>query len=80
MNKVRRREIADIVEGLERTRELIEGVMEQEREYMENMPENLQYGSQRWSVAEDAVYDLECACEAFDEIIGHLDSAKGDER
>lgn len=65
MNKVRRKALADLVEQFEVLKEELESLMEEEEEYRDNMPENLQ-GSERYEKADaacdnlsDAVYNLE---------------------
>lgn len=54
MNAERRKRIAKLVEGLESIQQEIEYIRDEEQEYMENIPENLQ-GSERYETAEEAV-------------------------
>lgn len=86
MNNNRRKRITDIVEKINELRQLLEDVSseveevrDEEQEYLDNIPENLQ-GSERHGVAETAVENLENAyslLEQFDcdELIGYLEEA-----
>ena len=75
MNKVRRKALADLVEQFEVLKEELESLMEEEEEYRDNMPENLQ-GSERYEKADatcdnlsDAVYNLEEAISSIQAVI-----------
>lgn len=54
MNKARRKELSRAVELLEEAQSIIESCRDEEEEYMDNMPENLQE-SEKYYVAEEAV-------------------------
>jgi len=71
MNKARRKQIEKIIEQLEVLREGIETVMEEEQEYFDNMPENLQ-GSERGEKSEECIGFLEYADENIQEGIDNL--------
>lgn len=84
MNNNRRKEISKIIEEvesavstakekLEELKTSIESVRDEEQEYMDNMPENLQ-GSERYGVAEQAVDNLDSAASSIDEIIEAMDT------
>lgn len=75
MNKQRRKDIDTIIQALEEIREQIQFVLEEEQEYLDNIPENLQ-NSERYETAETAVQELEEADGSIDNIIEHLESAK----
>ncbi|MBO5416771.1 MAG: hypothetical protein J6A83_09100 [Clostridia bacterium] len=77
MNKARRAEINRIIEAISALKEDIEAVLEEESEYMENMPENLQC-SEKHEVAEEACSQLEEAAEYIDSVIENLENAKGE--
>jgi len=73
MNKQRRKEIERIENRIEALRELVEEisvaiecVLDEERECLDNMPENLQC-SERYEKAENAVENLESAYEMVSE-------------
>ena len=54
MNKQRRKDIDTIIQSLEETREQIQTVLDEEQEYLDNIPENLK-NSERHETAETAV-------------------------
>ncbi len=79
MNKVRRKEIQRIIEKVEALSgdfeellEEIESVKNDEKEYRDNMPENLQ-SSERYETAESACEALENAYDTLDEAKDQLD-------
>ena len=47
MNKTRRKQIDDVIAGLQELQETVETIMNDEEEYRDNIPENLQ-GSERY--------------------------------
>jgi len=75
MNKQRRKDIDTIIQTLEEIREQIQFVLEEEQEYLDNIPENLQ-NSERYETAQTAVSELEEADGSIDDIIEHLENAK----
>ena len=89
MNKERRNKINKAIEEVNRLQEALEGlqqiveeIRDEEQDYLENIPENLQ-GSERYETAESAVESLENAVDWFDkvdidELISALEESKGD--
>lgn len=89
MNKERRKridkaieEVNQLQEVLEELHQIVEVIRDEEQEYLENIPENLQ-GSERYETAENAVESLENAVDWFDgvdidELISALEESKGD--
>ena len=75
MNKQRRKDIDTLIQALEEIREQIQFVLEEEQEYLDNIPENLQ-NSERYETAQTAVSELEEADGSIDDIIEHLENAK----
>lgn len=84
MNKNRRKEIKSIIEkieeivssacsGLEEVKEELECVRDDEQNYLDMIPENLQ-GSERHEIAEQAVDNLDNAVSAFEELIDSMDT------
>lgn len=67
MNKDRRKRIAEIIDTLNESLQRLEGVMEEEQDVYDNMPENLQ-GSQRYE-------DMEAAIDSLEEAKGSLEDA-----
>lgn len=53
---------------------MLESVKDEEEEYMENIPENLQ-SSERYEKAENAVDNLDSALDSLDEAISDIESA-----
>ena len=88
MNKERRKKIDAAIQKLESLREemaeaqeMIEEIKDEEQDYLDNMPENLQ-GSERYSTAEEAIMNLESAYDWFDGVdfdyaTSALEEAKG---
>lgn len=65
MNKERRKNIQGIADQLEELKGNLELLQEEEEEYRDNIPENLQ-GSERYERADEA-------CEALNEAVDNLD-------
>ena len=70
MNIPRRKELEAISELLSEARDRLETVKDEEEEYLNNIPENLQ-GGERYDKAEDAVYNLDTA---LDHLMDALDA------
>ena len=87
MNKVRRKMIDKVIEEvavlqntLEELQQRIEEIKEEEQDYLDNIPENLQ-SSDHYEKAENALNALEEAIDWFDcvdadELLSALDEAK----
>lgn len=74
MNKARRKELSRVVELLEEAQSIIESCRDEEQEYMDNMPENLQE-SEKYYAAEEAVNNMDEAYDKIDEVINSVESA-----
>lgn len=74
MNKVRRKELSKAVELLEEAQSIIESCRDEEQEYIDNMPENLQE-SEKYYAAEEAVNNMDEAYDKIDEVINSVESA-----
>lgn len=72
MNKVRRANIKETVDLIERVKSMLESILDEEQEYYDNIPENLQT-SQRAEDSEDAISNLEDAISNLEEAIGNLE-------
>lgn len=72
MNKVRRANIKETVDLIERVKSVLESILDEEQEYYDNIPENLQT-SQRVEDSEDAISNLEDAISNLEEAIGNLE-------
>lgn len=76
MNNERRKEIKALISDLENAQSKAEDLRDQEQEYLDNMPENMQDGA-RGEAAQEALSNLEYAADAFEEIVGYLNEAMG---
>jgi len=72
MNKARREMIRKVIEKLDDARLLLDEIREEEEEYRDNIPENLQ-GSERYEKADSAVYEMEDAVGALEEMVSNLE-------
>lgn len=70
MNKQRRGQLQDIIARLEIISEDLESLRDEEDDYRDNIPENLQ-GSEKYENSENASYSMD---EAIDNISSAVDS------
>ena len=77
MNKIRRKEIQRILDELYELRDAVDAVTDEEQEYLDNIPENLQSG-ERYEAAEEAVSQLGDALYGIDSALEALENATGD--
>ena len=75
MNKQRRTTLNQINDLIASVYEDLESCKDQEEEYRDNMPENLQ-GSERYEAADAAVDNMSSAVDALDEAISSIESAQ----
>ncbi len=75
MNNQRRNKLKKIIDILNDAMNMVEFVRDEEEEYMNNIPENLQ-GSERYSIAEEACNYLEDAISDIESAIENLDDAQ----
>lgn len=68
MNKFRRKALDALIERIDDIYSELDALADEERDYRDNMPENLQ-NSERYEAADNAVFSLEDA-------LDNLDSAK----
>lgn len=71
MNKLRRQRIRDVRREIESCKESLQKILDEEQDYFDNMPENLQ-GSMRGSGSEDAIDTMENCIEDLENIINEL--------
>ena len=74
MNKARRKAIADVIDLLYRAKEDLDLLREEEEEYRDNMPENLQ-NSERYEKADNAVSEMEDAVSSLEDMAMRLEEA-----
>lgn len=72
MNKERRKQIAAIVNRISGIASDLEMVKDDEDEYRDNMPENLQ-GSTRYDDSDEASNAMQCALDALEEVSSNLE-------
>lgn len=78
MNNARRKALTAVLNELADLRSRVEEVRSDEEDAFENLPENLQYGSERGEQMESAIARLDDALAAFDEIESALnDTVEG---
>lgn len=75
MNKSRRKQIDEVISGLQSLQGSVESIMGDEECYRDNIPENLQ-GSERYEAADNACDALQNAYDGIDEVISYLEEAK----
>ena len=71
MNNLRRKRIAKLVDVLSNVKEAFESIAENEEEYIDNIPENLQ-NSSRYEQAEEALDSLNYVVSSLDDAIETL--------
>lgn len=71
MNKLRKQKIRDVRKEIETCKDNLQKILDEERDYFDNMPENLQ-GSMRGSDSEDAIDTMENCIEELENIINEL--------
>lgn len=74
MNNARRKEINTLIAELEEIKSRIESVLEEEQEYLDNMPESFQYG-EKGEKAQSAIDALEYAVQSIEETCDNLNTA-----
>lgn len=76
MNKQRRKQLDVIIGAIRIIRDDLESIMNEEEEYRDNMPENLQ-GSEKYETADNACEALYEALDELDEAIISIEVAQG---
>jgi len=74
MNRPRRKELDALVERINLIREDLECVMNDEEEYRDNIPENLQE-SEKYTKSDEACDSLQAAIDQLEEAVSSIDSA-----
>ena len=71
MNKARRKELEELYDIIYEAKDRLEMLHDEEEEYRDNIPENLQ-GSERYERAEEAVDALDSAMSSLEEALNSL--------
>lgn len=74
MNNTRRKALREISSQLEELKAVLQELVDEEEEYRDNIPENLQ-SSERYEKADYACDRLNDAIYSFDDIISNIDEA-----
>jgi len=74
MNKLRRKSLQEIIDKMQEIRSGLETHYDEEREYRDNIPENLQ-DSERYEISDNAVDALDAAMSDLDSAIENIESA-----
>ena len=75
MNKTRRKELEELYDTIYEAKDRLEMLHDEEEEYRDNIPENLQ-GSERYERAEEAVDALDSAMSSLEEALNYIETAK----
>ena len=75
MNAERRKRINKVIEEIENLKSELEGIQEEEEDYRDNMPENLQ-GSERYERADANCENLYEAISNLEESASYLEEAQ----
>lgn len=75
MNKIRRKELDVVLAKLHEAKDELESIINDEEEYRDNMPENLQ-GSERYELANNACSEMQNALDSLDEAVSSIESAQ----
>lgn len=77
MNKARRKSLQEVIDKLEGLMGDVEILQEEEEEYRDNIPENMQ-GSERYEQAESACDSLSEAVDSISAAIDSINEAMGE--
>lgn len=75
MNKVRRARVDEVIEKLQELQSEVENIMDEETEYRDNIPENMQQ-SERYETADQNCDGLQSAYDSIEEAIDQLEESK----
>lgn len=75
MNKVRRARVDEVIEKLQELQSEVESIMDEETEYRDNIPENMQQ-SERYETADQNCDCLQNAYDSIEEAVEQLEESK----
>ena len=75
MNKDRRKQIDEAIAELDHLKEVFENIRDEEQEYYDNMPENLQ-GGEKGEQADAAISSLEDVISSIEEAMSSAEESK----
>lgn len=76
MNKDRRKRLQEAIDLIEAARTIVEECRDEEEEYRDNMPENLQ-DSDKYYMADEAVDNLTSALDSLEDVTSPIEEAIG---
>lgn len=71
MNKNRKNELINLNEQIEVLKSRLEDILNEEQEYYDNVPENMQSG-ERYENSENAISEMESAISSLDEAMENI--------
>ena len=74
MNNDRRKQLREIITVLENVKVDLEAIRDDEQDYMDNIPENLQ-GSSRCDTAEEAIDNMDDALNYLEDVMDFISEA-----
>ena len=74
MNRIRRKHLAELMGKMEEIIADLEALKEEEEDYRDNMPENLQ-GSERYEKADEACDSLDSAVSSIEDALSYIAEA-----
>lgn len=74
MNNTRRKELEKVADAITELKEQLDILKEEEEEYRDNMPENLQ-GSERYEKAETACDNLDSAVSSLEDALDSINES-----
>jgi flagellar biosynthesis chaperone FliJ len=75
MNNPRRKALEKIAVKIEELQNELKEIMDEEEEYRDNMPENLQ-GSERYEIADEACNAMQTAIDSLGEAMASIEEAQ----
>lgn len=75
MNAARRKQIEKIISELQDIQERMQEIENEEQEYLDNIPENLQ-GSEKYEKSENAIFQMQDASLEIESCIDNLENSK----
>jgi flagellar biosynthesis chaperone FliJ len=77
MNKTRRNDLSKIIAQIEEAKCNLETLRDEEQDYFDNKPENMQSGD-KGSAAESAISEMEDAISNLESTIANIETAMGE--
>jgi hypothetical protein len=72
MNALRRKRLNDFIKVVEMIKEELESIKDEEQEYFDGIPDNLQSG-ERYEASESAIDNMDSAVSSLEEVISSIE-------